>query len=180
MLAKTTTRKLGILLGVIGLFVVAMVSFRPSNDRASVSITFSHYGTLWIDTNLPCGFFKIHNNSSRLVICRGVGASSEQQLTQILSPQGWIDTRCWLSPGAAYFYLAPGASREVPILVETNLPWRIRVRIREAGLIDGCPWFLLPWLPEKARRIPDSQEICSEAVQPCTKPALIMLPLLKE
>src|SRR5205823_6016219 len=113
-----------------------------AGEPGAVSIAFSRYGIFSMDSNWPCSFFVISNSSSRRVLCSGVGASSEQQLTQLLSQNGWVDTDCWLSPGASYFYLSPGESREVPVLVRTNLTWRIRFRFRETGFVDHCPWFV--------------------------------------
>ena len=78
-----------------------------------------------------CAYFNLTNTGNRPIQCRGVGASSEHQLTEILTTNGWRDPpKPWLSPGAAYFRLRPGEVREVPLMVWTNLPWKIGFRFR--------------------------------------------------
>jgi hypothetical protein len=157
-------RKAILLFAALAIVATAVALLWPPGGSASVSIAFTRYGTFSAYTNLPCGFFVISNTSSRRLLCRGVGASSGQQLTQVLSQQAWVDTDCWRSPGAGYFYLSPGQSREVPVPVETNLSWRIRFRFRETGFVDRCPWFVWRLLPAKARSIPDFHETWTEAV----------------
>lgn len=134
----------------------------PRGSRVpSISAEFTHYGTNW---SQMVGFIIVSNSGNSRVLCRGVGASSEQQLTQILSAEGWTNTRPWLSPDAAGFYLLPGETQEVPILIQTNLPWRIGFRFRETSFVDRCPWFIWQHLPERMKHIPDFRVVWTSPV----------------
>jgi hypothetical protein len=134
----------------------------------SISATFSRYGE-YSSVYLPTysGIFLIRNTGPRTVICRGVGASYEHQLTQVLGPKGWTNTdQGWLSPGAMMFHLAPGEAREVPVLIGANSTWRVGFRFRERGFLDCCPWFIWQLIPSRLRKVPSYRELWTEPVEP--------------
>ena len=78
--------------------------------------------------------------------------------------RGWIDTKPSLSPLATSFWLSPGQSREVPVLAEKDVTWRIRFRFREWGFADRCPEFIWQRLPDSLRKMPGKSEATTEAV----------------
>jgi hypothetical protein len=133
---------------------------------ATITATFSRYAE-YSAPYVPheSGVFLIRNTGSRPAVCRGVGSSSEQQLIQVLTPHGWVHTdRPWLSPGSAVFELGPGQAREVPVLIETNLPWRVGFRFRERGFVDVCPWFVWRIIPGRLQHVPVYREVWTEPV----------------
>jgi hypothetical protein len=155
--------------GVIAALALGLALLWPRSAPPSVSVTFSRYGKN--PTSLypveRSGIFVIRNDGLKRVVCRGVGASSEQQITQVLGSNGWTNTEHpWLSPGSAVFDLEPGKDREVSILVETNLSWRVAFRFRDRGFVDSCPWYVWRLIPAKLRRVPSFREIWTEPVPP--------------
>lgn len=167
---ETMRFKIAIFTGGFAVIAMAIALFWYSRGPASISVSFRRYGTLPAYPTSPCGFFVLSNSGSRTVLVRGVGASSEHQFTQVLSPKGWVDDCCWLSPGAARFYMTPGQTQEVPVVVQTNLPWKIGFHFRETGFVDRCPWFIWRLLPNMAQDVPDFREVWSEPVQALAKP----------
>src|SRR4051812_33598778 len=106
-------------LTVVGISMLVGMSLARQRG-ASISATFSRYGE-YSAPYLPrhSGIFLIRNTGSRPVICCGVGASYEHQLTQVLGLKGWTNAEhAWLSPGAMMFNLRPGQAREIPVLIE--------------------------------------------------------------
>lgn len=157
--------KIAIASGAIAAAAAVLMLIYATPTPASVSISFKGYAPHpYRYTNLVCGMFVISNTGPRSVRLRGVGASSEYQLTQMLSERGWIDAKPSLSPFAASFWLSPGQSREVPVLAENDVPWRIRFRFREWGFVDLCPEILWERLPDGLRKMPRQSEATTEAV----------------
>jgi hypothetical protein len=107
-------------------FVVVVALFTPrSTGVPALSVQFVRYG-FYDGYGSNCAFLIVSNSGTGDLICRGVGASSEQQLIRLWTGKEWVDSdRVWLSPGSDYFKLAPGSFRAVPIVVLTNLDWSI-------------------------------------------------------
>lgn len=160
-------RNLTIAIGVFAAILIAIRLRELIRRETAASVAFTHFGTLpgWWRTNQMCGFFMVSNAGPRRLIFRGVGASSEQQVTQVLTREGWVTTNCWLSPGAAYFCLDPGQSREVPVSIEDNVSWKIRFRFRESGFVDVCPEFIWSILPERLQELPTPHYVWTEPVE---------------
>lgn len=163
-------RSTAIFMVAFGLFAGGITLLWPDDRPASISVEFSRFETTTLRTNMPLGILVISNTCSRNLFCHGVGASYEQQITQVLSPEGWVDTHCWLSPGAGWFRLSPGETREVPVLVETNLPWRIKFRVRRSEAADIFPWYVRRYLPDTVSANAGFREIWSPAVPAHAKP----------
>jgi hypothetical protein len=130
---------------------------------SSISAAFSHYGTYRDFTNQQFGFFVISNTGTCRLLCRGIGASSVQQFTEILLRDGWTNTSPWYST-AGYFYLSPGESHEVGIEFQTNLSWRIGFRFRDTGFVDHCPDLVWRVLPDGLRHVPQFQTVWTAPV----------------
>jgi hypothetical protein len=166
--------RLRVLIGLlIGAFLLGTIYFFSGGGRSSISTTFVRYGVYQHLvyqhlTNEPAAYFIVRNTGTGALYCKGVADSYRRQFVQVLSPSGWVDTRPWLAVDGN-FHLSPGESREVAVLVETNLSWRVAFEFRKTGFVDVCPWFVWRILPKMMRGIPEFHEIWSESVPPWSK-----------
>jgi hypothetical protein len=143
---------------------VSLLSF-PSGG-GSISVSFKGYGgysEIPFFTNREWAFFTISNTSPNSVFLRGVADSSSRQFAQVFTSTGWIDVDPWISTGAT-FYLNPGDTEEIGVLVETNSAWRVAFRFRPTAFVDHCPWLVWKYLPESIKRRPVFNEMWSEPI----------------
>lgn len=139
---------------------------RHSSPADSIVTTFAGYGRLDSFPDQAGAFFVVSNAGPHRVVSRGIGPSAEKQSVQVRQEGRWVDTDGWLSPGARSFELGPEESREVAVLVSTNLEWRVGIRVRKVAWIDYCPALVESMLPHRWRRIPAFNEVWSEPVPP--------------
>lgn len=157
------------ILAMAGIALVVLGWVWPREGPAyGMTVGFLRYGTYAVyQSSQVCGYFGLTNIGNQTIVCRGIGASSEQQLTEVLTVNGWQPSEHpWLSPLSAKFGLRPGEVREVPVLVGTNLPWRIGFRFRPR-LSRESFWSVLPYPLYKflfPGDLPDFQEVWTDPV----------------
>jgi len=142
-------RRRAIVLIALCVLAGAVALFWASAGKPSVSVRFARYGTYrpGLDpyqaefSNKLCAFIRISNSGPcRVFISGGAIASSpwSQQFVQINPPAGWTSGGIWPCPGLPLtgLTLLRGESRELPILVQTNLPWKVSIQFRAVGMAE--------------------------------------------
>lgn len=160
--------------------------FWASAGKPSVSVRFTRYGIYrpGLDpyqaefSNKRCAFVRISNSGPcRVLIPAGVIASSpwSQQFVQINLPTGWTSAGFWPCLGLPLtgLTLLRGESRELPILLQTNLPWKVSFKFREVGMaeqlgldssVEGSPRFLRRLLRKMLPRTPTYRTVWTDPV----------------
>jgi hypothetical protein len=110
-----------LLLPVLGAALLASLAI--ARPKPSLTVRFSHYA---VTNNCTWGYLAISNSSKASVYFGGGWDSFFTVATRV--GEGWGPEQTWLGPYGARGAIAASNEFIVPIVVQTNADWRVRLR----------------------------------------------------